>query len=96
MTDIIKSRGVGPEWKQWPVDRLRLHIDLLECEISRLRAKKFIVLGTQAQKLFATHFPQHAGSTKMVPHFGYLRRVSHEKVDAWKDDFRETLRNALK
>jgi hypothetical protein len=96
LTDIIKSRGVGSEWKQWPVERLRLHIDLLDREISQLRAKKFIVLGTQARKLFATHFPQHVGSTKIVPHFGYLRRVPHDKVDAWKNDFQETLRNALK
>lgn len=96
LTDIIKSRGVGPEWKEWPAEQLCSHIDLLRREITLLHAKQFIVLGTQARNLFAAHFPQHAASTKMVPHFGYLRRVPPEKVDAWKDDFRKTLRNALK
>lgn len=91
LTDIIKSRGSGPEWKQYPPENIRLHIELLAREIALINPKRFVLLGNEAHRLFISHFPQHAVSAKVVPHFGYLRRVPREDLDGWKAAFRERL-----
>ena len=95
LTDIVKTRGKGHEWRQWPAERLRRHIDLLRQELNELKPQKLVLLGTDARRLFSTHFPKEAASAKMIPHFGYLRRVPLEDRDRWREFFCKELLSAL-
>jgi len=95
LTDIVKSRGKGHEWKEWPPERLRPHIDLMRRELDELHPKKLILLGNDARKLFLAHFPRYAASARMVPHFGSLRWVTRESKVCWRESFCKELSTAL-
>jgi hypothetical protein len=94
LTDIVKTRGQGHEWKSWKPERLMLHIDFLRRELDELKPEKLIFLGEEAKQLFSSHFPNTAPLT-MVSHFGYLRRVPAELQERWRDTFRNQLCKAL-
>jgi hypothetical protein len=101
LTDIVKSRGGKGEcthWTQWPREQLQPHINLLRRELDELdpdRNAKLILLGDDARGLFSRHFPKHAASARVVPHFGALRWVRLENRGAWYTSFREKLSTAL-
>jgi hypothetical protein len=77
------------------LERLLPHIDLLSRELTVLSPAKIILLGTHSQELFTEYFPKEATRARVVPHFGYFRKVPAEKKDDWKEQFREKLRRAL-
>lgn len=96
LTDIVKSRGKGHEWKKWPPERLRPHIDFLRREMDELKPKNLVLLGNDAQKLFSAHFANEAASAKMVPHFGRLQYLPQQDRGRWCEVFGEQLLTALK
>jgi hypothetical protein len=96
LTDIIKSRGAGHEWRKWSPDRLKPHIDLFRRELDALRPWRLILLGAEARKLFLTHFPDKAEMVRKIYHFGYLRRVPLENRVSWQQDYRRKLCEAAK
>jgi hypothetical protein len=95
LTDIVKTRGKGHEWRLWPPERLRPHIDLLRRELAELKPERLILLGSDAARLFSTHFAKEAAAAKKIPHFGFLRRVPPEDQDRWRELFCRQLSAAL-
>jgi hypothetical protein len=95
LTDIVKSRGKRHEWKKWPSERLRPHIDLMRRELDELHPEKLILPGDDARKLFSAHFPRYAASARMVPHLGALRWVTRENKGTWRESFCKELSTAL-
>jgi len=92
LTDIVKSRAKGHEWRRWSPERLQPHIDLLRREMDELKPEKVILLGEDARQLFSGHFAKEAASARKVPHFGRLR---WEHQVCWRESFFEKLLTAL-
>lgn len=95
ITDIVKSRGKGHEWKKWPPERLRPHITFLRRELDELMPEKLILLGNDTQELFSAHFANEAASARVVPHFGRLQYVPQPDRGRWCQTFCEHLSTAL-
>lgn len=95
LTDIVKTRGTGHEWRQWSPERLQPHIDLLRRELNELKPERLILLGVDARQLFSAHFTKEAASAKMMQHVGFLRRVPRENQELWRESFCKRLSTAL-
>jgi hypothetical protein len=95
LTDIVKSRAKGHEWRHWPPERLQPHFDLLRREMDELKPEKLILLGDDAKQLFSAHFANEAASARVVPHFGRLQWVPQKDRGRWCESFCEKLLRAL-